>query len=340
MVVGETDVTRPIAMYTGQWADMPLETLLRRMHEWGFDGVELAIAGDHFDVVKALEDDSYIPAKQALLAKYGLKCYAFTAHLVGQCVCDHPLDERHRRIVPEDIWGDGEPEGVHQRAAERMKMVGRAAAAMGVEVVVGFTGSKIWLTVAGFPPVPPAMIDDGYRDLAARWNPILDVYDEVGVKFALEVHPSEIAYDFWTARRTLEAMAYRPAFGFNLDPSHLYWQLVDPAAFVYEFGDYIYHVHVKDAVRLLDGRNGILASHLPFGDHQRGWNFVSPGRGGVDFEKIFRALNAVGYTGPLSVEWEDNGMDREQGAPEAVALIRRLDLSPSVVRFDAAYEEA
>ena len=332
-------MTRPISMYTGQWADMPLETLLQKMSEWGFDGVELACAGEHFDVVKALEDDGYIPAKKALLEKYGLKCVCLTSHLVGQCVCDDPIDERHRRIVPEDIWGDGDPEGVRQRAAEHMKLTGKAAAEFGLDLIVGFTGSKVWLTVAGFPPVPLEMIEEGYQDLSDRWNPILDVYDEVGVRFALEVHPSEIAYDFWTARRTLEAMNYRETFGFNMDPSHLYWQMVDPEAFIYEFGESIYHVHVKDAIRVLDGRNGILSSHLPFGDHRRGWNFVSPGRGGVNFERIFRALNAVGYEGPLSVEWEDNGMDREQGAPEAVAMIKRLDLTPSSVRFDAAYEE-
>jgi len=331
-------MARPICMYTGQWADMPLETLLSKMKEWGFDGVELACAGDHFDVVKALEDDSYIPAKKALLEKYGLKVFCVTSHLVGQCVCDDPIDERHRRILPQEIWGDGEPEGVRQRAAERMKLTGQAAAKLGVDLVVGFSGSKIWHTVAGFPPVPPEMIEGGYQDFADRWNPILNEFEKVGVRFALEVHPAEIAYDWWTAHRVLEAVNYRPAFGFNLDPSHLHWQMVDPEAFIYEFGKYIYHFHVKDAIRVLNGRNGILSSHLAFGDYRRGWNFVSPGRGGINFERLFRALNAVGYQGPLSVEWEDNGMDREQGAPEAVAMIRRLDLTPSQVRFDAAYE--
>jgi len=331
-------MARPVCMYTGQWADLPLETLLGKMKQWGFDGVELACAGDHFDVVQALEDDSYIPAKQALLEKYRLKAFCVTAHLVGQCVCDNPIDERHRRILPEEIWGDGEPEGVRRRAAERMKLTGRAAAKLGVDLVVGFSGSKIWHTVAGFPPVPPEMIEGGYSDFADRWNPILDVYDEVGVRFALEVHPAEIAYDWWTAHRVLEAVNYRPTFGFNLDPSHLHWQMVDPEAFIYEFGKYIYHFHVKDAIRVLNGRNGVLSSHLTFGDYRRGWNFVSPGRGGVNFERLFRALNTVDYRGPLSVEWEDNGMDREQGAPEAVAMIRRLDLTPSQVRFDAAYE--
>jgi sugar phosphate isomerase/epimerase len=115
--------------------------------------------------------------------------------------------------------------------------------------------------------------------------------------------------------------------------------MLDPVEFVYEFGTQIYHVHVKESVRNLNGRNGILGSHLFFGDHRRGWDFVSPGRGGVPFERVFRALNDVGYSGPFSVEWEDNGMSRDQGAPEACALVKRLDLTPSDVAFDAAFQQ-
>ena len=226
---------------------------------------------------------------------------------------------------------------MRQRCAEEVKNTARAAAKFGVKVVNGFVGSKIWHVLAGFPPVPAGMIEDGYADFARRWNPILDVFDEVGVKYALEVHPSEIAYDFWTTKKTLEAVNYREAFGINFDPSHLYWQMMDPTEFVYEFGNRIYHMHVKESIRVLNGRNGILSSHLPFGDPHRGWDFVSPGRGGVPFERIFRALNTVGYEGPLSVEWEDNNMNREQGAPEALHMVKKLDLTPSNVAFDAAF---
>ncbi len=331
-------MARPVTLFTGQWADLPLETLAQKVSEWGFDGLELACWGDHFEVDKALEDDSYVQSRWDILNKYGLKCFAISTHLVGQCVCDDPIDERHKSILPSRLWGDGDPEGVRQRCAEEVKNTARAAAKFGIPVVNGFTGSKIWHVLAMFPPVPPEMIEAGYQDFAERWNPILDVFDEVGVKYALEVHPSEIAYDFWTTKRTLEALDHRQAFGINFDPSHLYWQMVDPVEFVHEFADHIYHMHVKEAMRVLNGRNGILASHLLFGDHRRGWDFVSPGRGGVPFERIFRALNDVGYDGPLSIEWEDMGMNRDQGAPEALAMVRRLDLTPSDVAFDAAFE--
>jgi sugar phosphate isomerase/epimerase len=328
---------RPVTLFTGQWADLPLETLAKKASEWGFDGLELACWGDHFEVDKALSDDGYARSRWDILEQNNLKCWAISTHLVGQCVGDALIDERHKSILPSRLWGDGDPEGVRQRCAEEVKNTARAAAQFGVKVVNGFTGSAIWHVLAMFPPVPPEMVENGYKDFADRWNPILDVFDEVGVKFALEVHPSEIAYDFWSTEKTLEAIGRRPAFGINFDPSHLYWQMVDPVDFVYEFADRIYHMHVKESVRVLNGRNGILGSHLFFGDQRRGWDFVSPGRGGVPFERVFRALNRVGYQGPLSIEWEDNGMNRDQGAPEALALVRRLDLVPSDVAFDAAF---
>jgi sugar phosphate isomerase/epimerase len=178
------------------------------------------------------------------------------------------------------------------------------------------------------------MIEDGFNKIKKLWTPILDEFDRCGVKFALEVHPTEIAFDFYTARRLLEKFKRRPALGFNFDPSHLVWQGVEPHLFLREFADRIYHVHMKDAAVMLDGKAGILGSHLPFGDPRRGWNFRSPGHGDVDFEEIIRELNGIGYAGPLSVEWEDNGMDREFGAQEALEFVRSINFSPSAVAFD------
>ncbi|MCS7253080.1 MAG: sugar phosphate isomerase/epimerase family protein [Armatimonadota bacterium] len=328
---------RPVTLFTGQWADMPLETIAQKASEWGYDGLELACWGDHFDVRKAVEDPKYCEERKQLLARYGLNVWAISNHLVGQAVLD-PIDERHKAILPEHVWGDGNPDGVRERAIEEMKLTARAAKNLGVQVVNGFTGSPIWHLVYPFPPVPPQMIEDGFKKFAQLWKPILDEFQECGVKFALEVHPTEIAFDLHTARKALEAVDYHPAFGFNFDPSHLHWQGVDPVKFIYEFPDRIFHMHVKDAITTLDGRSGILSSHLPFGDPRRGWDFRSPGRGGINFEEIIRALNNIGYNGPLSVEWEDSGMDREHGAKEACEFVRRLQFKPSEIRFEAAFE--
>jgi sugar phosphate isomerase/epimerase len=321
---------RPVTLFTGQWADLPLEDLAERASAWGFDGLELATWGDHFEVDRALADPGYIRGRRELLDRHGLGCFAISAHLVGQCVCD-PIDERHRAIVPPDVWGDGEPEGVRRRAARRVADTARAASAFGVDLVTGFTGSAVWSRLYSFPPNDFGEIERGYQDFAERFGPVLDVYGSEGVRFCLEVHPTEIAYDFVTTRKTLDAIGNRPEFGLNFDPSHMVPQFLDPAAFIEEFADRIYHVHVKDSRRRLDGRRSILGSHLEFGEGARGWDFVSAGRGDVDFDAMIRALNRIAYAGPLSIEWEDSAMEREYGAQEALAFVRRTDFEPSAV---------
>lgn len=328
---------RPVTLFTGQWADLPLEDLARTAAEFGYQGLELACWGDHFDVPRAKADAAYCSRQRDLLERHGLECYAISTHLVGQAVLD-AIDDRHKAILPAHVWGDGKPAGVNARAAEELKQTARAAQKFGVGVVNGFTGSSIWPLLYSFPPVPPDWIDAGYELFAERWNPILDVFGECGVRFALEVHPTEIAFDLYSAERALQAIGRREEFGFNFDPSHLLWQGVDPVEFLRAFPDRIYHVHIKDAIVTLGGRSGILSSHLPFGDPRRGWDFRSPGRGAVNFEEIIRALNQIGYDGPLSVEWEDSGMDRAAGAREACEFVQRLDFAPSKRAFDAAFD--
>jgi sugar phosphate isomerase/epimerase len=331
-------MTRPITLFTGQWADLPFEEVARLAGEWGYDGLEIACWGDHLDPWH-WDDDAYVQGKLDILERNGLKVWTISNHLKGQAVCDDPIDERHRGILPDVVWGDGDPEGVRRRAAEEMKNTARLAAKLGVKTVTGFTGSSIWKYVAMFPPASEKMVDAGYQDFADRWNPILDVFDEVGVRFAHEVHPSEIAYDYWTTQRALEAIGHREAFGLNWDPSHMVWQDIDPVGFLWDFQDRIYHVHCKDTKkRLANGRNGRLSSHLAWADPRRGWDFISTGHGDVPWEDSFRMLNSINYRGPLSVEWEDAGMDRLDGAPEALAFVRRLSsYEPSAAAFDAAF---
>lgn len=335
-------MARPVTLFTGQWADLPLEEVARRAGSspdgWGYDGLELACWGDHFDVRLALADKAYYANRRDTLSRHGLNVWAISNHLVGQCVCDR-IDERHRAIVPGHVWGDGDPEGVRRRAAQELMDTARAAAAMGVRVVNGFTGSSIWGDWYFFPPTPESHIDKGFNDFADRWGPILDVFAREGVRFALEVHPTEIAYDFDTTRRAIAAVNGHPAFAINFDPSHLVWPGMDPAAFIDAFADRIAHCHVKDVVRRLDGVRSLIGSHLPFGHPGRGWEFRSPGRGEVNFEEIIRALNRANYAGPLSVEWEDAGMDRFHGAAEAVKFVRSIDFSPTGRAFDAAFAE-
>lgn len=331
--------TRRVTLFTGQWADLPLAELAPLAKKWGYDGLELACWGDHFDVQRALKEDSYCDELRALLAKNKLGCWAISAHLVGQCVCDQ-IDERHKTILPERIWGDGDPEGVRRRAAAEMIQTAQAAAKFGVNVVNGFTGSSIWPFVYDFPPTPRKTIDAGYEDFAARWLPILDNFQSFGVKFALEVHPAEIAFDVVSAKRALEAVNRHPAFGFNYDPSHLGYQGVGYVKFIRDLGDRIFHVHMKDAWwGHGDGSVGVFGGHVPFGDPRRYWDFRSIGHGDVRFEDIIVALNDIGYDGPLSVEGEDMRMDRFFGAREACGRVKALNFLLSNIKFDAAFEK-
>jgi len=332
-------MARPVTLFTGQWADLPLEELAKKAASWGYDGLELACWGDHFEVDKALEDDNYCKAKHKLLAKYGLKVFAISSHLVGQAVCDN-IDERHKAILPEDIWGDGVPEGVRERAAKKMINTAKAAKKFGVDVVNGFTGSSIWPLLYSFPPMAPGAIQGGYDDFAKRWTPILDAFKAEGVKFALEVHPTEIAFDIASAQRAVEAIKGHEAFGFNYDPSHLGYQGVDYVKCIRTFPKRIFHTHMKDVWwGHGDGTVGVFGGHTEFADPRRYWDFRSIGHGDINFEEIIVALNDIGYQGPLSIEWEDSRMDREHGAKEACEYIKKADFKPSQVAFDAAFEK-
>ncbi len=330
-------MSRPVTLFTGQWADLPIENMCQKALEFGYDGLELCCWGDHMEIDKA--DQAYCNDRKELLKKYDLQLFTISTHLVGQCVCD-PIDERHRGILPDYIWGDGDPEGVRQRAANEIIKTGKAAQMLGIDTVVGFTGSPIWHMLYSFPSVSQERIEQGYQEFARRWIPILDEYQKMGVKFALEVHPTEIAFDIATARRALKAVNYHPAFGFNFDPSHLGYQGVDYIKFIYEFSDRIFHVHMKDVYWNEHPMEiGVFGGHTEFGDNRRYWNFRSLGRGKIDFENIIRALNDIKYQGPLSVEWEDSGMNREAGASEACDFVRYSDFDPSDVAFDDAMQK-
>jgi len=330
-------MSRPVTLFTGQWADLPLETVCQKARSFGYDGLELACWGDHFEVDKAT--DSYCSEKRDLLEKYGLQVFSVSNHLAGQAVADR-IDERHKAILPDYVWGDGDPEGVRQRAALEMIKTGEAARKLGVSVVNGFTGSPVWHMCYSFPPVPAKVIDDGFSEFARRWKPILDEYQKLGIRFGLEVHPTEIAFDIASARKALKALDNHPAFGFNYDPSHLGYQSVDYIAFIYIFSDRIFHVHMKDAGwSETPAEAGVFGGHTEFGTIGRFWDFRSLGRGNINFEEIIRALNRIGYKGPLSVEWEDSGMDREHGAQEACEFVRAIDFEPSGIAFDSAFEK-
>ncbi len=323
---------RPITLASGQFGDMGLEELCAMASSIGYQGLELATHA-HFNVEKALKEEGYVEQVQKMLKKYNLSCHVISAHLTGQCVGD-VWDPRLDNFAPSACSGD--PEKIRTWAVEEMKRTVEAADKMGVKVITGFTGSPIWAWWYSYPQTTRQMVDEGYQKIYDQWTPILDVLDQYDIRFALEVHPTEIAFDYYSTERLLDTFHHRPAMGINYDPSHLVWQGINELTFLRDFADRIYHVHIKDVKINRNERSGILGSHLEFGDVRRAWNFVSAGHGDVDFDGIIRELNRMEYQGPLSVEWEDSGMEREFGAAESYEYIRKMNFSPSDTAFDAA----
>ena len=329
-------MARPVTLFTIQWGDLPLEEICKLARQMGYEGLELA-KDAHFDARKMAADPAYAEEIRAILKKYDLGCWAISAHLTGQCVSDSlqwAYDPRLDGFAPSALAG--KPEEIQKWAIEEMKVMAHAAKNLGVDVVTFFMGSPIWKFWYSFPQTSEEMVEAGYQKVKELWTPIFDEYDKCGVKLALEVHPTEIAFDYWSTKKLLDTFEWRPTLGINFDPSHLIWQGVDPAMFLFDFADRVYHVHIKDAKLNLNGRNGILGSHITFGDQRRGWNFVSPGHGDVDFDNIIRVLNQKGYTGPLSIEWEDSGMERIFGGTEACEFTKQINFSASDVAFDDA----
>ena len=271
--------------------------------------------------------------------KHDLKVFAISNHLTGQAVCDDPIDERHRGILTDRVWGDGDAEGVRQRAAEEMKSTARAARRLGVDTVVGFTGSKIWKTVAMFPPVPTSMIEAGYQDFADRWNPILDVFDEAGVRFAHEVHPSEIAYDYWTT--VAGDGGDRPPAGLRaqLGPEPL--RLAGPRPGRLPLG-----LQGPDLPRRLQGReaSGRQRPQRPDGlAPARGPTLGAAGTSCRPGTATSRGRPASGCSTPSGTTARSRSSGRTPGwtacvgAPEALAFVRRLAFDPPAAAFDAAF---
>jgi sugar phosphate isomerase/epimerase len=326
-------MARPITLFTGQWADLPFDEMCKLAKEMGYEGLELATWGNHVDAKRAAEDMAYVKSLKDSLAKYGLKTWAISAHLVGQLVGD-VLDVRHNGFAAASVANQFDK--MREWAIQEVKYIILAAKNLGCSVITAFMGSPIWPAWYSFPQTSQEMVKEGFDLIVKRWTPLFDEMDKYGIKFALEIHPTEIAFDYYSFLTLLKAFNYRKTLGMNFDPSHFLWQGIKPHLVIRELPERVYHVHLKDAAVTLDGLNGILGSHLEFGDPRRGWNFRSLGRGHVDFEAIIRELNAAGYAGPLSVEWEDSGMERLQGGKEAADFAHKINISANLGAFDAA----
>ena len=313
----------PLALFTGPWSDLPLDELAGLAAGWSYRAVELAAWGDHLEVQRCLGDPAALDARADLLRGRGLEVTAVSCHRVSAAICE----VQHgglRHLLPEYVWGDGEPEGIRQRAVSEVIATARVASRLGAPLLTGFTGSAIWSRITGYPRLRDGELGEALADFSRRFRPILAELRELGMRYALEAHPGQMAFDLGSAEAVIEAMDGAPELGFTLDPGHLVWQGIDPVEFIERFPERILHVHVKDVVVRQDGRHGLLGGYHPHGDPRRGWDFRAPGRGHLDWEEFFRALGRIGYQGSLSVEVSDSWLDRTAAAEEAVPFLERF----------------
>lgn len=323
---------RKITLFAGQWIDLKLEDFLHISESIGFDGVDLVFRPNMLDLDRLLSDEYYCEEKKLLLQKHNLTLNSVSAAYIGKCVGDI-YDIRHNALVPNRY--QNKPEEIRKWAAEEMLKAPEAAKKLGCHIVHSFLGSPVWNMFYAYPKRPEELVEEGFEQIAQRWLPILDEFERQGVYLAFEVHPTEIAYDYYTLQKLLKVLKYHSMFRLNYDPSHLIWQGMDPVMFLKDFAERIINVHIKDVKMQLDGRSSVLCSHLPFGDGRRGWNFRTPGHGDVPFEEIIRELNQNGYKGALTIEWEDNGMCRDIGVKEAYEYVKKLNFPVSEIEFDA-----
>lgn len=318
---------RQLALFTGPWADQPLEAVAAKASDWGYQALDLACWGEHLAVQKALAEPAYCRSILDTLEQHELSLVAISNQSVGQAVSDQ-LDARHQASLPDWVWGNGDPQGVAARAMQEMIDTARVAQQLGINLVVGATGSPFTAMHYGVPPATSAIIEAGWQAFSSRWRPILDAYAQLGCRFACEIGPAQTAFDQTTTEATLQALEGHPAFGLAFTPAALHWQGADPCEYVRAYGERIWHVLVQDAAVTLNSRSSLIGSLLPAGHPQRGWNYRTLGQGNIDWPTLMRALHHARYSGPLTLAYVDADIDRDYGAAESAPLLRRLSFEP------------
>ncbi|MDG6899637.1 MAG: sugar phosphate isomerase/epimerase [Nitrososphaerota archaeon] len=307
-----------LGVLTVMYDELPLEKVAKRVSELGYEAIELVAwkGGRHLDI-DAVVDRGDLRVKR-LAEKYGLTISALSNHMEGQLV-----------LGPHDASTDpiykGAPSEKVKYGIARMKKTAEAAKQLDVPVVCGFVGCPNWSAWYNFPPAYEKEYDGYFKLFAERWGEIMDKYHSEGVKFAHEVHPQEVAYNIETSELALKAIGKRKEFGFNFDPSHFVWQLIDPVQFIKKFGDRIYHSHAKDAELVEESlrAEGVIP-HGAWMRPNRGFRFRVPGWGQVPWRRVFTAFAEVGYDYVMSYEHEDPVMSREDGLEKAMSFLKPL----------------
>lgn len=284
-----------------------------------------------FDLAAAAESQDYCDEIAGLCREAGVQISELSTHLQGQLVAVHPAyDELFDGFAAPEVRGN--PAARTQWAKEQLKMAARASRRLGLKAHATFSGALMWHTVYPWPQRPKGLVEEGFAELARRWKPILDVFDENGIDAAFEIHPGEDLHDGVTFERFLDKVGNHSRANILYDPSHFVLQQLDYLAFIDIYHDRIKCFHVKDAEFRPNGRAGVYGSYSDWGD--RPGRFRSLGDGQIDFTQIFSKLTHFGYEGWAVLEWECAYKHPEQGAAEGAPFIERHMIRKAERAFD------
>jgi sugar phosphate isomerase/epimerase len=298
----------------------------------GYRGIQVPTLGPQFiDLALAAESDTYCDELKGALARHGIEISELSTHLQGQLLAVHPSYNRlFDGFAPPQLRNN--PAARTAWATEQLLLAARASRRLGLTAHATFSGALLWPFMYPWPQRPPGLVDDGFAELARRWLPILNEFDEDGIDLCFELHPGEDLYDGVTFERFLDAVGGHARANILFDPSHLLLQQMDYLAFVDIYHERIKAFHVKDAEFRKSGRSGVYGGYQDW--LERPGRFRSPGDGQIDFKALFSKLAQYDYNGWAVLEWECCLKNAEDGAREGAPFIREHMIRRAGRAFD------
>jgi sugar phosphate isomerase/epimerase len=331
---GMSQIKGPAIFLAQFYQDAPPHNTLSNITQWaknlGYMGVQIPSDNAHFiDLDKAAESKQYCDELKS--QANGLAITEIATHLHGQLIAVHPaFDTLFDGFAPKELHGN--PKARTQWAIDRMTKAIQASRNLGLSVLPTFSGALLWHTVYPWPQRPKGLVEMGFKELAKRWQPVLNVAEEYGVDLAYEIHPGEDLHDGATFERFLAATDNHPRVHLLYDPSHFILQQLDYIGYIDVYKNHIKAFHVKDAEYNPSPRSGVYGGYQDWKD--RPGRFRSLGDGQVDFKRVFTKLTEIGYSSWAVLEWEDILKDSEQGAREGAPFIKSHLINTPTRAFD------
>jgi sugar phosphate isomerase/epimerase len=309
-----------------------LDDAARTMGEMGYRGLQLHSNDPRcMNLELAASSKDYCDELRGTCAKYGIEITELSTHIQGQLLAVHPAyDLMFDGFAPPEVRGN--PAVRTQWAHNQMLLAAKASANLGLDRHATFSGALAWPYVYPWPQRPEGLIEEAFAELARRWTPVLNAFDEAGVDVAYELHPGEDLHDGITFERFLDSVGQHSRANILYDPSHFVLQQLDYLEFIDIYHERIRCFHVKDAEFRPNGRVGAYGGYGSW--LERAGRFRSPGDGQIDFRQIFSRLSRFGFDGWAVVEWECALKDSMQGARESAEFVNRHIIHPATRSFD------